>query len=137
MREKLDKDCSSFFFDGITPACAGKTYCWLVPVGSRLGSPPRVREKLIVLITEKKPVGITPACAGKTNFKDIFLFNGWDHPRVCGKNLLTRRTRNSCPGSPPRVREKHPEIDENTGNVGITPACAGKTTSSLTRLLMS
>ena len=128
MREKLDKDCSSFFFDGITPACAGKTYCWLVPVGSRLGSPPRVREKLIVLITEKKPVGITPACAGKTNFKDIFLFNGWDHPRVCGKNLLTRRTRNSCPGSPPRVREKRHCQNIVDRQHGITPACAGKTT---------
>ena len=127
MREKLDKDCSSFFFDGITPACAGKTYCWLVPVGSRLGSPPRVREKLIVLITEKKPVGITPACAGKTNFKDIFLFNGWDHPRVCGKNLLTRRTRNSCPGSPPRVREKPCVVLPLPLWIGITPACAGKT----------
>ena len=88
MREKLDKDCSSFFFDGITPACAGKT-----------------------------------------NFKDIFLFNGWDHPRVCGKNLLTRRTRNSCPGSPPRVREK-PFLNVSDGrNGGITPACAGKTAS--------
>ena len=25
VREKLNKDCGSFFFDGITPACAGKT----------------------------------------------------------------------------------------------------------------
>ena len=105
----------------------GKNLTRIVAPSSSTGSPPRVLEKLIVLITEKKPVGITPACAGKTNFKDIFLFNGWDHPRVCGKNLLTRRTRNSCPGSPPRVREKHMRKVCALNNNRITPACAGKT----------
>ena len=33
------------------------------------------------------------------------------------------------------MREKHPEIDENTGNVGITPACAGKTKVKLLTML--
>ena len=127
MREKLDKDCSSFFFDGITPACAGKTYCWLVPVGSRLGSPPRVREKLIVLITEKKPVGITPACAGKTRTVGCLSTLPKDHPRVCGKNTVILLPCTTQMGSPPRVREKQNYKDINLGDTGITPACAGKT----------
>ena len=34
-----------------------------------LGSPPRVREKLVVEIKSHLALGITPACAGKTKLK--------------------------------------------------------------------
>ena len=90
----------------ITPACAGKTY-ELYPIikltedhprvcgknrapelvgNPDKGSPPRVREKpvLIVLITVIS--GITPACAGKTAKDARRKPSVKDHPRVCGKN---------------------------------------------------
>ena len=91
------------------------------------GSPPRVREKLIVLIIEKNPVGITPACAGKTvSDYPTNRLNG-DHPRVCGKNLDIVWDFKPELGSPPRVREKPiKSVLDGLAN-GITPACAGKT----------
>ncbi len=92
---------------GITPACAGKTKLAQVLGTSTedhprvcgknmvlpqnhsvyLGSPPRVREKLV----SYKPS------------RDEFQ----DHPRVCGKNALTPSALANTLGSPPRVREKH------------------------------
>ena len=70
------------------------------------GSPPRVREKHNIFFHNNNIVRITPACAGKTSIKTLPLKVGWDHPRVCGKNIQTERTNKVSPGSPPRVREK-------------------------------
>ena len=90
----------------ITPACAGKTWVtrkvtlvdWDHPrvcgknkiirgIHSWIkGSPPRVREKRVIIHNAKAPTGITPACAGKT--------------RTAAKKIA------SLVGSPPRVREK-------------------------------
>ena len=73
-------------FIRITPACAGKTQiaeshlfrCWDHPrvcgknkaiidlIDQEVGSPPRVREKLLVIVADIVLGGITPACAGKT-----------------------------------------------------------------------
>ena len=112
---------------GITPACAGKTFP--LPIQTPLrqdhprvcgknrqamkqmqggpGSPPRVREKRPPIFRQFLVYGITPACAGKTvkDFKN--LVRGRDHPRVCGKNLITTDCIDNVLGSPPRVREKH------------------------------
>ena len=72
-------------------------------------------------------VGITPACAGKTAPLESTCLLVQDHPRVCGKNLKKSRENCLTLGSPPRVREK-PELTDNLGiELGITPACAGKT----------
>ena len=86
VREKLLGPFITSFLAGITPACAGKTLAILSQrtVGwdhprvcgkndfdieafeMELGSPPRVREKLVVEIKSHLALGITPACAGKT-----------------------------------------------------------------------
>ena len=71
-----------------------------------LGSPPRVREKLLRLIQILFQLGITPACAGKTLPKRSTIATDWDHPRVCGKNFGSSAIASKVPGSPPRVREK-------------------------------
>ena len=112
---------------GITPACAGKTaprhpcpgknqdhprMCGKdsmnsLYLASSSGSPPHVRERLLLRTNSLTADRITPACAGKTTH-DIAvpqLFR--DHPRMCGKD----RPR-SYPGS---------------FFSRITPACAGKT----------
>ena len=86
VREKLVSGNKRLECYRITPACAGKTnrtpshlravedhprVCgknlWVsTQPRSLLGSPPRVREKLLKQITLQALDGITPACAGKT-----------------------------------------------------------------------
>ena len=133
---------------GITPACAGKTKTYLLQndlgrdhprvcgknsvsfakllKGS--GSPPRVREKLFDEVEKGHREGITPACAGKTHVKCRQHYVLWDHPRVCGKNSINQDVESARLGSPPRVREKPVSPAINSVEIGITPACAGKTT---------
>ena len=97
---------------GITPACAGKsqrTYIlagkagdhprvcgekyWIedisVPI---LGSPPRVRGKVLHALLRAHLLHITPACAGKSDSVARLMPVTWDHPRVCGEKLLHRQT---------------------------------------------
>ena len=46
---------------------------------------------------------------------------------MCGKDSNVQLPATAAPGSPPHVRER-PDPDFRTyKNVGITPACAGKT----------
>ena len=94
---------------------------------SRLGSPPRVREKPSNLIECRWSRGITPACAGKTYFKLMPESRAWDHPRVCGKNFVSWHRESLIAGSPPRVREKLVQTLAPILQSRITPACAGKT----------
>ena len=132
---------------GITPACAGKTrnshsstfrsqdhprVCGenparLLAASLASGSPPRVRGKLIAEITGDWQRRITPACAGKTSHALSGDCRLEDHPRVCGENARPPARRSHRRGSPPRVRGKHDKVRGGAGDVGITPACAGKT----------
>ena len=130
-----------------TPACAGKTtptrscLCrrWDHPrvcgENSRLsscahsvrGSPPRVRGKLLETLTHKLDGRITPACAGKTRPTDSGVRRFWDHPRVCGENVVDVIRGIFGTGSPPRVRGKRAFALSGSVAKRITPACAGKT----------
>ena len=90
---------------GITPACAGKrnsgNLCLTITgdhprvcgektqtgaaVVSPLGSPPRVRGKVLSLQRKKSKQRITPACAGK-RYRRFYRWSFHrDHPRVCGE----------------------------------------------------
>ena len=73
------------------------------------GSPPRVRERLIVVREELCLSGITPACAGKTQIRIEIESIDEDHPRVCGKDDVETIFDTAEEGSPPRVRERHSE----------------------------
>ena len=106
VREKHRDLETKGFCTRITPACAGKTntrtnktiISWDHPrvcgknktsqitKASRMGSPPRVREKLAVACVQSFATGITPACAGKTGESCLNAIENEDHPRVCGKN---------------------------------------------------
>ena len=132
---------------GITPACAGKTKKCSKKFTEKgdhprvcgknffkvsfeilpLGSPPRVREKPPHSACVRETLGITPACAGKTKLIFMYAVKSWDHPRVCGKNLVCTRYKFLVVGSPPRVREKLTYTNKKGERIGITPACAGKT----------
>ena len=74
---------------------------------------------------------ITPACAGKSerfwSRKDTLE----DHPRVCGEKRLEIISMHLVKGSPPRVRGKAASADVGFRNLGITPACAGKSVCTL------
>ena len=95
------------------------------------GSPPRVREKRCTLILVTSLIRITPACAGKTKSSLSLRSLNWDHPRVCGKNPQRYLSTVRFSGSPPRVREKLNLDETDDTALRITPACAGKTTTSV------
>ena len=111
---------------GITPADAGKTRNRAIrsdgkqdhPRGcgenkkyfsldmNELGSPPRMRGKLVYVDIRQAAVRITPADAGKT----FAIAAAWrqieDHPRGCGENSVRFWQAHDPAGSPPRMRGK-------------------------------
>ena len=111
---------------GITPACAGKrrlaspgkkshgdhprvcgeksrhTLSWDI----LLGSPPRVRGKVLHVVTLFDGAGITPACAGKSCPPQAPTFTRQDHPRLCGEKF-------------------HPASDRKLGRVRGTKRSSG------------
>ena len=91
----------------ITPADAGKTYCFAA------GCTDDFR--------------ITPADAGKTFTGSSTRGTITDHPRGCGENLAVARHFENGAGSPPRMRGKRFEVRTGNERIRITPADAGKT----------
>ena len=92
-----------------------------------LGSPPRMRGKLIQLATGLGKTGITPADAGKTHCAPRANRSREDHPRGCGENASMRVSSSRWPGSPPRMRGKLFGFRPQKSQRRITPADAGKT----------
>ena len=147
VRERLADVAYSCIAGGITSACAGKTAfvatdpntvrdhprmcgkddCNYIIYRALKGSPPHVRERLATAFVTMLIMRITPACAGKTTY-DIYQYTIYkDHPRMCGKDVISQALIYALLGSPPHVRER-----QNVGMYvnaywGITPACAGKT----------
>ena len=140
-----------WLLSGITPACAGKSV-WqrLRPepardhprvCGEKLmqmqlpglqpGSPPRVRGKGRYHRAQYSLPGITPACAGKRRALPRSQPALGDHPRVCGEKVTTASPEGGRRGSPPRVRGKDAFQRKQLHEVGITPACAGKSLCNL------
>ena len=71
-----------------------------------LGSPPRVRGKVILSLGLLPVSRITPACAGKSRMKPWAERFYKDHPRVCGEKGGGICAERGGGGSPPRVRGK-------------------------------
>ena len=74
---------------------------------------------------------ITPARAGKTMTSRTGDPRSTDHPRACGENSVTARPADAAAGSPPRVRGKRLALENGSGDIRITPARAGKTSSQI------
>ena len=137
----------------ITPAWAGKRYKILrfvfvvrdhPRVGGEkppplerealyLGSPPRGRGKGTSTTRLISSGRITPAWAGKRYFRGLSYFEKQDHPRVGGEKQQMPVRTDKRMGSPPRGRGKEIEQGEQLTRLGITPAWAGKSSSSLSR----
>ncbi len=132
----------------ITPACAGKTTLVLSfhPEGAdhprmrgedcdqaradveEPGSPPHARGRLARESRHSIPFGITPACAGKTLAQKRTRLGVPDHPRMRGEDGPLACGTRSAQGSPPHARGRRADCKLSGCDVGITPACAGKTT---------
>ena len=108
------------------PRVCGEKDCSAPCAHGRWGSPPRVRGKERCGRANRMSKGITPACAGKSIKKSVKLQRGGDHPRVCGEKFRFLLVRRCFRGSPPRVRGKVLLYCYGLSQVGITPACAGK-----------
>ena len=93
---------------------------------SRVGSPPRVRGKVVKSSERIADAGITPACAGKSTHHNAKNGESEDHPRVCGEKKAREYGEAKKKGSPPRVRGKAGHNIPYTATGRITPACAGK-----------
>ena len=129
--EKYFSFCAIFFLEpsgNLLLEPSGSS--WVPPDGSifvfAIGSPPRMRGKVLPLLHSPHPPGITPACAGKRLRIGVRYAQRKDHPRVCGEKDLTLNYEDMQKGSPPRMRGKVPRQVSIPGIGGITPAYAGK-----------
>ena len=149
VRGKVNTQFAELKEQGITPACAGKSWTgsrasrivWDHPRvcgekqypgfsgKSLMGSPPRVRGKGPFRQGRGWLQGITPACAGKSRRRKSGSAQKRDHPRVCGEKPLVADAIKGYAGSPPRVRGKELNDVFKIIHHGITPACAGKACS--------
>ena len=91
-----------------------------------MGSPPRMRGKVILDLLSRELQGITPAYAGKRTYFWMGTCSTQDHPRVCGEKLAEKAGISEGQGSPPRMRGKGIGKAAGDDNFGITPAHAGK-----------
>ena len=133
-------------FEGITPACAGKSIIEATsralnedhprmcgekssttkPASSRKGSPPRMRGKAQIRLLSIWQRGITPAYAGKRKTAWKGEGNKRITPACAGKSQIPLTELQHHPGSPPHVRGKAPPTLPALPPPRITPACAGK-----------
>ena len=120
-----------FFF--VSPAYAGKSHSYLNSTFLNLGSPPRMRGKVIHSLCDRPQRGITPAYAGKRRACWWTHRRTRDHPRVCEEKSKTKDTAAYTPGSPPHVRGKVSTRFCAISCHGITPACAGKSPTAKQR----
>ena len=151
MRGKVPKAPRHLGRGGITPAYAGKRelaaccgfhhgdhprVCgekgWQTTLAKHLtGSPPRMRGKGFAHSVINSDFGITPAYAGKSKHYAPTCRLRRDHPRVCGEKHKRPCACLYSGGSPPRMRGKVHRVHQELCRVGITPAYAGKSFTSV------
>ncbi len=105
VRGKVISSLQCDFLSGITPACAGKRKRSRLQrsgtgdhprvcgekqgqkdsIINQLGSPPRMRGKVLGSLAAAHDAGITPAYAGKRTRSSRMQHAHRDHPRVCGE----------------------------------------------------
>ena len=72
---------------------------------------------------------ITPAYAGKSSGASRRQSSQQDHPRLCGEKSFILTPSFAFLGSPPPMRGKVSQADQDERGHGITPAYAGKRAS--------
>ena len=92
-----------------------------------LGSSPRGRGKLAVVLAAAHGCGLIPARAGKTAVEVLPVVDLRAHPRAGGENFVECRPGFCRSGSSPRGRGKQPPLRNSLTSPGLIPARAGKT----------
>ena len=95
------------------------------------GSSPRLRGTLAARPSMPIANGIIPALAGNTPCGTRAWRRAWDHPRACGEHGDSQTSQSGFLGSSPRLRGTLDGVGVATGLLGIIPALAGNTISSL------
>ena len=126
MRGKVQPDADGCRPPRITPAYAGKRMLYaravrrdrdhprvcgekivlVIVFCSLMGSPPRMRGKVMRKEILRIIHGITPAYAGKREGPKNAQSKVGDHPRVCGEKCIPLTRGHGRQGSPPRMRGK-------------------------------
>ena len=126
MRGKVHRPHDHRHDTGITPAYAGKRTSAAMSSGTT-GDHPRVcGEKFVELLLCLLLLGSPPRMRGKVITGDRHQIALGDHPRVCGEKFSKLMPNAWRMGSPPRMRGKVPDIPQEKPETGITPAYAGK-----------
>ena len=104
----------------------GEKFCAPSLVCCHTGSPPHGRGKVRLQEQDCRSGGITPAWAGKSPFQTWSVPHSRDHPRMGGEKSAFAMLRALVFGSPPHGRGKVGTVTAALGDLGITPAWAGK-----------
>ena len=92
-----------------------------------MGSSPRMRGTLCVIVATPYFAGIIPAYAGNTSCTMMIIPLPWDHPRVCGEHNMFSQPIPYEKGSSPRMRGTPVPPAISNSSAGIIPAYAGNT----------
>ena len=112
---------------GAHPRACGENVRMRLSRSSGPGSSPRGRGKRCGDAECGRLGRLIPARAGKTWTPDSLAAGSAAHPRACGENLRGAWQMCAGAGSSPRVRGKRGEVGAGADEVGLIPACAGKT----------
>ena len=113
------------------PRACGEKPASVAPSPPASGSPPRVRGEAVGAGRRRQGRRITPACAGRSGIDTPNTLENEDHPRVCGEKWMEIPSDPPESGSPPRVRGEGCPVATGKRCPGITPACAGRSYSSI------
>ena len=108
------------------PRVCGEKHAHAAMRARCLGSPPRMRGKVLSAGLHNLVDRITPAYAGKRSIWGQAYELQRDHPRVCGEKTGAPWRWLMVTGSPPRMRGKVVCLKGRRSEAGITPAYAGK-----------
>ena len=112
------------------PRTCGEKFQFCHSLQIFLGSPPHMRGKVSPAFAQDHPRRITPAHAGKSSVGSLCGMISGDHPRTCGEKSCIRCKSLYFSGSPPHMRGKAPLYTLVQTPFRITPAHAGKSSSS-------
>ena len=93
------------------------------------GSPPRARGRRQQGAAWLVLWGLTPACAGTSYGALAVATTARAHPRVRGDVIGGPTRFPPASGSPPRARGRQADAVDQLGTLGLTPACAGTSSS--------
>ena len=91
------------------------------------GSPPHARGRRRRRRLDRRSRGLTPACAGKTSTTRRTPRTSRAHPCMRGEDCEWLSSHLHILGSPPHARGRRRYVIVERNNLGLTPACAGKT----------